>query len=121
MSHLTQYLQGKPKSVNPPLRSPVMDFSASQIEHVLTAKESYSNSGPIPAQSVFSYGLPPAVQQIQDKLLTLKAGIEKFEDFASSMAKWRAKWRESTGFSKDGSPTRLAQPALPLEEGDEML
>lgn len=66
----------EPMSVNSPLHSPATDVPASQVEHVLTIKESRSNSGSIPAQSEFSYGLPPDAQQLQDKLLAHKAALE---------------------------------------------
>ena len=58
--------------------------------------------------------------RIQGKLLALKAATVKFEDFVSSMANGKRNG-ESNCFSKDGSPNRLAQPALPLEEEDEIL
>ena len=65
-----------PKSATPPLRSPPTQLPAPQIEHVDAIKERHLNPKPIPIHTVFSYGLPPAAQQLQDRFPALEAALE---------------------------------------------
>lgn len=105
----------EPKSTNFLLRSPATQVPASQIEHVDTMKELQPNLDlPKAGQTVFSYALPPAAQQLQDRLPALEAALE-------SLCIDHNERRELKGFSKDELPTIFAQPALPLEEEEEIL